>query len=82
MKNMLKKNLFYIGAIVFSLTLFVEHLFAIKMEFTEFCKGLGVGLELAGVYFLIKKKRTINSRTEKSQQITGRQQNIGLKYQH
>jgi len=52
----LKDNLFYIGVIIFSLTLFVEHLFSIKTDFTCFVKGFGCGLQLVGVVILIIKK--------------------------
>lgn len=60
MKQKIKENLFfifYIGVIVFSLTLLVENLFAIKTNFTDFCKGFGVGLELAGIFFIIKRNK-------------------------
>jgi len=63
MKKKIKENLFYIfyiGVIIFSLTLFVENLFEIKTNFTDFCKGFGVGLELVGMFFLIKKKKDKN----------------------
>jgi predicted phage tail protein len=52
----LREYLFYIGIIVFSLTLFVEHLFSVDTDFTGFCKGLGVGLVLGGVIKLMTKK--------------------------
>ena len=53
----LKDNLFYIGVIIFSLTLFVEHLFTIETGLTCFFKGFGCGLQLVGVVVLIMKKR-------------------------
>jgi hypothetical protein len=52
-----KDNLFYIGVIIFSLTLFVEHLFSIETDLTCFFKGFGCGLELVGAVILIAKKR-------------------------
>ena len=56
MLNKLKDSLFYIGVIVFSMTLFAEHLFSIENNLTCFFKGLGFGLELVGVIVLIMKK--------------------------
>ena len=53
----LKDNLFYIGIVIFSLTLFVKHLFSIQSGIIEFIMGFGVGLELVGVVILIMKKR-------------------------
>ena len=50
---MLKNYLFHIGIVIFSITLFVEHLFSIKSGVTDFIKGLGCGLELIGVVILI-----------------------------
>ena len=52
----LKENLFYIGVIVFSMTLFVEHLFSIVTGLTCFFKGFGCGLELGGAIILVIKK--------------------------
>jgi len=57
LKLKLKDSLFYIGVIIFSLTLFLEHLFSINANFVEFVKGFGVGLQLVGVVVLFKKKR-------------------------
>jgi hypothetical protein len=53
----LKDNLFYIGVIIFSLSIFVEHLFSIETNLTCFLKGFACGLELIGVVVLIMKKR-------------------------
>ena len=51
----LRNSMFYIGVIVFSVSLIIEHLF--KMNFiTGFFKGLGVSLELLGAVFLIIKR--------------------------
>ena len=56
----LRDSLFYIGVIVFSVTLFIEHFFKINLIipgfFTGFFKGLGVSLELLGAVFLIIKR--------------------------
>ena len=54
----IRDSLFYIGAIVFSVTLFIEHLFQMNMNVTEFLKGFGIGLELLGAVFLIIKRRS------------------------
>ena len=55
--NILKENLFYIGVLVFAVTLLVEHLFSVDTEITGFCKGIGVGLLLAGVIKLLTRKK-------------------------
>ena len=52
-----RDNMFYIGIILFSLVLFAEHLFSIETPVTCFFKGLACGLELVGVFFLIRKQR-------------------------
>jgi len=52
----LRDSLFYIGVIVFSVTLFIEHLFSININVTEFFKGFGVSLVLLGTVFLIIKR--------------------------
>ena len=53
----LKDNLFfYIGIIVFLLTLLAEHLSLIDTDIVGALKGLGCGLILAGVINLITKK--------------------------
>ena len=52
----IRDSLFYIGVIVFSVTIFIEHLFQINMNVTEFFKGFGIGLELLGAVFLIIKR--------------------------
>ena len=51
-----KDNLLYIGLIVFSLTVFVQHLFSIETDLTCFFMGLGCGLQLVGVFVLMKKR--------------------------
>ena len=57
----LKENLFYIGVIIFSLTLFVEHLLSIETGLTCFFKGFGTALELVGAVILILKKNKNNN---------------------
>jgi len=54
----LQESLFYIGVVVFSLTLFIEHLFQINTNTIEFFKGFGIGLELLGAVFLIIKRKS------------------------
>lgn len=52
-----KNNMFYIGILMMSLTLFAEHLFLGETNMTCFLKGFACGLELIGVFILIKKNR-------------------------
>ena len=52
----LKDNLFYIGVLIFSLTLFVEHLLSIESNLTCFIKGFGCGIQIVGVVVLIRNK--------------------------
>ena len=56
----IKDNLFYIGVIIISLTLFVEHLFSIETNLTCFLKGFGCALQLVGAVVLIIKKGKSN----------------------
>jgi len=56
MQNKIKKNLFYIGVIIFSLTLFVEHLFLGQTNLTCFFKGFASAIQLVGVIILIRNK--------------------------
>lgn len=49
--------MFYIGIVIMSLTLFMEHLFRIETDITCFLKGLACGLEIVGAFVLIKNKR-------------------------
>jgi hypothetical protein len=52
---MFKKNLeniFYIGIMIFSLTLFTEHLFLGETNITNFIKGFACGFILLGVIIL------------------------------
>ena len=57
MLKKLKEKLLYIGIIVFLLTLLVEHVFSVDTDFIDFCKGIGVGIVLGGVFNLMTKKR-------------------------
>ena len=53
----LKGNIiFYIGVIVFLLTLLVEHLFSLETDIIGFLKGISCGIILGGIINLIEKK--------------------------
>ena len=52
----LSNNLFYIGVIILSLTLFAEHLFLGETNFSCFLKGFAAGIQLVGVIVLIRNK--------------------------
>lgn len=52
----LKDNLFYIGILVFSITMFLEHLVLGENNLTCFLKGFSCGLEIVGSFFIFKKK--------------------------
>ena len=56
MLKKIKDNLFYIGVIIFSLTLFIEHLFMGETNLTCFLKGFACGIQLAGVVILMMNK--------------------------
>lgn len=53
----LRDNLFYIGILIFSITVFCEHLFFGENDLTCFFKGFACGLEIVGVYFVFKNKK-------------------------
>lgn len=53
----IKDNMFYIGILIFSLTLFMEHLLFGETHITCFIKGFACGIQLVGVILLIKKNR-------------------------
>lgn len=58
---MLKKvrdSLFYIGIILFSVTAFGENLFFGKSNVTEFIKGMSIGFEFVGLFFVNRKKES------------------------
>ncbi|MBS7021069.1 MAG: hypothetical protein KH135_04270 [Firmicutes bacterium] len=52
-----KNNMFYIGILIMSLTLFFEHAFHIETDITCFIKGFACGLEMVGVFILIKNQK-------------------------
>ena len=52
----IKDNLFYIGAIILSLTLFAEQ-FSSATNVTHFIKGFACGIELVGVVIIFKNKK-------------------------
>ena len=58
---MLKKirdKLFYIGTIIFSLTLITEQLFLGETNITSFLKGFASSILLIGVVILFKNRKT------------------------
>lgn len=57
MAKSLKNNLFYLGILIISVTLFVEQFFMISNNITCFLKGLACGIELVGAVVLIKNRR-------------------------
>jgi len=57
MLKKIKHNFFYIGVIIFSLTLFAEHLFMGETNLTCFLKGFASGIQLVGVVILIRNKK-------------------------
>jgi len=52
----IKDNLFYIGVLIFSLTLFTEHLLSLSTPVTCFLKGFAAGIQIVGVVVLIKNR--------------------------
>ena len=56
----IRDNMFYIGILILSLTLFVEHLFMGETNLTCFIKGFAFGIQLVGVIFLVRKNRKNN----------------------
>lgn len=60
MLEKLRDNLFYIGILVLSITLFVEHLFLISNNWTCFFKGFACGLEIVGAFVIIRKRNNKN----------------------
>lgn len=51
-----KDSLFYIGIIIFCITLFLEHLFLGETDLTCFFKGFACGLEIIGAFIILKNK--------------------------
>ena len=58
MLQKIRDNMFYIGVLIFSLTLFAEHLFLGETHFTCFLKGFACGLELVRIIILMKNRRS------------------------
>ena len=56
MLKKIKDNLFYIGVIILSLTLFAEQ-FSGATNVTHFIKGFACGIELVGVVVIFKNRR-------------------------
>ena len=52
-----RDNLFYIGILIFSITIFCEHLFLGENNFTCFLKGFACGLGIVGIFFILKNKQ-------------------------
>ena len=52
-----RDNLFYIGILIFSITMFCEHLFLGESNLTCFLKGFACGLEMVGIIFIVKNKK-------------------------
>ncbi len=57
MRKKVRDNLFYIGILILSVTMFCEHLFLGENNFTCFLKGFSCGLEIVGIIFLFKNKK-------------------------
>ena len=57
MMKKIRDNMFYIGILIFSLTMFLEHIFWGETAITAFIKGFGCGIELVGIFFLIRNKK-------------------------
>ena len=65
MQIKLKDNLFYIGILIFSLTVFFEQLCLGESGFTCFLKGMACGLEAVGIVVIfLKRKRIKNNRSK------------------
>ena len=58
MLQKVREYMFYIGVFIFSLTLFVEHLFLGETPATCFLKGFACGIELVGIVILIKNRKS------------------------
>jgi hypothetical protein len=57
MLTKIKENLFYWGILIFSITLFIEHLWLGEINLTCFFKGFASGIQFIGVIFLIKRNK-------------------------
>lgn len=51
-----RDNMFYIGILIFTITMFCEHLFLGENNFTCFLKGFACGLEIIGIVIIFKKR--------------------------
>lgn len=58
MRIKLRDNLFYIGVLIFSITLFCEHLFLGENNLTCFFKGFSCGLEIVGAFIIIRNNKS------------------------
>ena len=58
-KSKLKNSLFIIGlgVIIFTITVLLERVFSIEIEFVNFIKGIGIGIMIGGAIGLISKRR-------------------------
>ena len=52
-----RDNLFYIGILIFSITMLFEHLFLGESNLTCFLKGFACGLGIVGIIFIFKNKK-------------------------
>ena len=57
-KNSGKNTVFFVGVLIFSLTVFLEHLFWGETDITCFMKGLSVGIQIVGIVILIKNNKS------------------------
>lgn len=51
-----RNNMFYIGILLMSITLFIDHLFQLQTDLTCFFKGFACGLEIVGAIVIIRKQ--------------------------
>lgn len=52
-----RDSLFYIGVLIFSITMFCEHLFFGETNLSCFLKGFSCGLEIVGAFIILKNKK-------------------------
>ena len=55
--KIIRDNMFYIGMLLFSVTMLLEHLFLKETGLTAFFKGFACGIQIVGIIFLIKNKK-------------------------
>lgn len=60
--NKIRENMFYIGVLLFSITLFIEHLFLGETDLTCFLKGFACGIQLIGVIILIRNNKGLKAK--------------------